>query len=114
MRIILILPVLLLGACQVSKDDANNTVSVTLNEDVAANTAADVGNTAKCRLATSATRPNRPGTRFRTRSTTHDLDTTTTTTTTRPTRTRRHPCPLRSDAAASISRPDVPRTSGRR
>ena len=45
MRIILILPVLLLGACQVSKDDANNTVSVTLNENVAANTAADVGNT---------------------------------------------------------------------
>jgi len=45
MRMILILPVLLLGACQVSKDDANNTVSVTLNEDVAANTAADVGNT---------------------------------------------------------------------
>jgi hypothetical protein len=45
MRIMLILPVLLLGACQVSKDDANNTVSVTLNEDVAANAAADVGNT---------------------------------------------------------------------
>ena len=45
MRIMFILPVLLLGACQVSKDDANNTVSVTLNEDVAANTAADVGNT---------------------------------------------------------------------
>ena len=47
MRIILILPVLLLGACQVSKDDANNTVSVTLNEDVAANTAADISNTAQ-------------------------------------------------------------------
>ena len=47
MRIILILPVLLLGACQVSKDDANNTVSVTFNQDVAANTAADVGNTAQ-------------------------------------------------------------------
>jgi hypothetical protein len=45
MRIMLVLPVLLLGACQVSKDDANNTVSVTLNEDVAANTAADVTNT---------------------------------------------------------------------
>ena len=47
MRIILILPVLLLGACQVSKDNANNTVSVTLNEDVAANTAADIANTAQ-------------------------------------------------------------------
>jgi hypothetical protein len=45
MRIMFILPVLLLGACQVSKDDANNTVSVTFNQDVAANAAADVGNT---------------------------------------------------------------------
>ena len=47
MRVILVLPVLLLGACQVSKDQANNTVSVTLNEDVAANAAADVSNTAQ-------------------------------------------------------------------
>jgi hypothetical protein len=39
--------VLLLGACQVSKDDANDTVSVTYNEDVAANAAADVANTAE-------------------------------------------------------------------
>lgn len=47
MRMILALPLLLLGACQVSKDDANNTVSVTYNEEVAANTAADVANTAQ-------------------------------------------------------------------
>ena len=47
MRIMLVLPVLLLGACQVSKDNANNTVSVSLNEEVAANTAADVGNVAE-------------------------------------------------------------------
>jgi hypothetical protein len=47
MRIMLVLPVLLLGACNVSKDNANNTVSVTLNEDVAANTAADISNTAQ-------------------------------------------------------------------
>ena len=47
MRIALAIPLLLLGACQVSKDDANNTVSVTYNEDVAANVAADVGNTAE-------------------------------------------------------------------
>ena len=39
--------VLLLGACQVSKDDANDAVSVTYNEDVAANAAADVANTAE-------------------------------------------------------------------
>ena len=47
MRIALAIPLLLLGACQVSKDDANNTVSVTYNEDVAANVAAGVGNTAE-------------------------------------------------------------------
>ena len=47
MRILLAIPLLLLGACQVSKDDANNTVSVTYNEEVAANTAADVGNVAE-------------------------------------------------------------------
>jgi hypothetical protein len=45
MRIILAIPLLLLGACQVSKDNANNTVSVTYNEEVASNAAADVGNT---------------------------------------------------------------------
>ena len=47
MRIIFLAPLLLLGACQVSKDDANDTVSVTYNEDVAANAAADVGNAAE-------------------------------------------------------------------
>jgi hypothetical protein len=47
MRIIFALPLLLLGGCQVSKDDANNTVSVTYNEEVAANAAADVTNTAE-------------------------------------------------------------------
>ena len=38
---------LLLGACQVSKDDNNGTTSVTYNSDVAENAAADVGNTAQ-------------------------------------------------------------------
>jgi len=46
MRITLaIIPMVLLGACQVSKDDANGTASVTYNSDVAENAAADVGNT---------------------------------------------------------------------
>ena len=36
--------VLALGACQVSKDEANGTTSVTYNSDVAENAAADVGN----------------------------------------------------------------------
>jgi hypothetical protein len=47
MRIALVLPLLLLGACQVSKDNANNTLSVTYNSDVAENAAADIGNTAE-------------------------------------------------------------------
>jgi len=49
MRIIyaLPLPLVLLAGCNVSKDNANNTVSLTVNEDVAANKAADVGNAAQ-------------------------------------------------------------------
>ena len=43
MRIALAIPLLLLGACQVSKGD--NEVSVSYNQDVAENAAADVGNT---------------------------------------------------------------------
>ena len=39
--------VLLLGACQVNKDDANDSVSMTYNEDVAENVTADVSNTAQ-------------------------------------------------------------------
>jgi hypothetical protein len=42
MRILLAVPLLLLGACQVSKDDNSTTLS--FNEDVAANAADDVGN----------------------------------------------------------------------
>ena len=45
MRIALAIPLLLLGACQVSKDPNNGTTSVTYNSDVAENAAADVGNT---------------------------------------------------------------------
>jgi hypothetical protein len=44
MRIMIALPILLLGACNVAKDNANNTVSVTINEDLAENTAANVSN----------------------------------------------------------------------
>jgi hypothetical protein len=38
------LPLLALAACQVSKDEQNDTVSATFNEDVAQNAASDVGN----------------------------------------------------------------------
>lgn len=47
MRIALAIPLLLLGACQVSKDDNNGTTSVTYNSDVAENAAQDIGNTAQ-------------------------------------------------------------------
>jgi hypothetical protein len=47
MRIALAIPLLLLGACQVSKDQNNGTTSVTYNSDVAENAASDVGNTAQ-------------------------------------------------------------------
>jgi hypothetical protein len=46
MRIALAIPLLLLGACQVSKDDNNGSMSVTYNSDVAENAARDAGNTA--------------------------------------------------------------------
>ena len=44
MRILLAIPLLLVAACNVSKDEANNTVSMTLNEEQAANTANDISN----------------------------------------------------------------------
>jgi hypothetical protein len=47
MRIAYAIPLLLLGACQVSKDNNNGTTSVTYNSDVAENAANDVGNTAQ-------------------------------------------------------------------
>jgi hypothetical protein len=45
MRIVFALPLLLVGGCNVTKDDANNTIGVTVNEQVAANTAESAGNT---------------------------------------------------------------------
>ncbi len=47
MRAAIVIPVLLLGACQVTKDDANDSVTVEYNQDVAENAAADVANTAE-------------------------------------------------------------------
>jgi hypothetical protein len=43
----MLLPLLALAACQVSKDDQNDTISATYNQDVAENAAADVGNFAE-------------------------------------------------------------------
>ena len=48
MRKLIILPALVaLGACQVTKDNANDTTTMTYNGDVAENAAADVGATAQ-------------------------------------------------------------------
>lgn len=47
MRILMALPLLALAACQVSKDDQNDTITATYNQEVAENAAADVGNFAE-------------------------------------------------------------------
>ena len=47
MRILLAVPLLLVAACNVSKDDANDAVTVEYDENTAANTVADVSNTAE-------------------------------------------------------------------
>lgn len=47
MRIIFALPLLLLGACQVTEDDANDSMTIQYNQDVAENAAADVINGAE-------------------------------------------------------------------
>ena len=44
MRVLLTLPLLALAACQVTKDEQNDTITATYNEDVAENAASDVGN----------------------------------------------------------------------
>ena len=47
MRIFMALPLLALAACQVSKDEQNDTITATYNEDVAENAASDAGNFAQ-------------------------------------------------------------------
>ena len=47
MRIAFLLPLLLVSACNVSKDEGNGTTTVSFNEDEAANTLDSVGNDAK-------------------------------------------------------------------
>ena len=47
MRMIFALPLLALAACQVTKDDQNDQVTVQYNQDVAENAAEDVANGAK-------------------------------------------------------------------
>ena len=52
MRILLTLPLLALAACQVTKDDANDSVTMEYNQDVAENGLEDVGNLAENVAAT--------------------------------------------------------------
>ena len=47
MRILIGLSILALAGCQLSKDEQNDTITATYNEDVAANAASDVGNFAE-------------------------------------------------------------------
>ena len=47
MRALMMLPMLALAACQVTKDEQNDTISATYNEDLAENAASDVGNFAE-------------------------------------------------------------------
>ena len=47
MRILFALPLLAMAACQVTKDEQNDSVTATYNEDVAENAASDVGNFAE-------------------------------------------------------------------
>ena len=47
MRILMVVPLLLLGACNVDRDAGNDTTTVSFNEEVAANTLEDVGQTAE-------------------------------------------------------------------
>ena len=45
MRLLLAIPLLLAGACNVERDKANDTTAITINEAEVQNTAEDVGNT---------------------------------------------------------------------
>ena len=47
MRILALLPLLALAACQVTKDETNDTVTAEYNGEVAENAAADAGNLAE-------------------------------------------------------------------
>jgi hypothetical protein len=47
MKILLAAPLLLLGACNVDRDTANDTTTLSFNEAVAENTLEDVGNAAE-------------------------------------------------------------------
>ena len=47
MRILLLAPLLLAGACNVNRDPGNDTTTVSFNEAVAENAAEDVGNAAE-------------------------------------------------------------------
>jgi hypothetical protein len=47
MRIFIAVPLLLVGACNVSKDDANDSTTVTFDQERAENTLEDVGDAAQ-------------------------------------------------------------------
>ena len=69
--------VLLLSACQVNKDDANDSVSMTYNEDVAENAMADIGNTAENVAADVSNEVDKAGDRIQNTDVDVDVDTNT-------------------------------------
>lgn len=66
-----------MAACQVSKDEANDTVSVTYNQDVAENAMADVRNTAENVASDVANDVDRVGNRIENKDVDVKVDTST-------------------------------------
>ena len=96
MRVALLVPILLLGACNVTKD--GNAVTVQYDQNTAENTAADVGNVAQNIAADIGNDVKKTGDKLENKIGNADVDVkvghddhTNTTTTTRTTTTRRTP-----------------------
>jgi hypothetical protein len=85
MRIAIALPLLLLGACNVSKD--GNAVTVQYDQNTAENTAADVGNTAQNIAADIGNDVQKTGDKIENKVGDNDRDDTSTNTTTTTTTT---------------------------
>jgi hypothetical protein len=75
MRLIIsTLGILTLAACQVTKDDANDSVSVTYNQDVAENAVADAGNVVENTATAIGNDVQREGDKLENKVGDHDAD----------------------------------------
>jgi uncharacterized protein (DUF2342 family) len=77
MRLLIALPVLLLGACQVSKNDDNGTITAEFNQDVAENAARDVANGAEALGGAIANEAEQTAAKIENTDVDVDIDTTT-------------------------------------